>query len=76
MTQEIRSGDRVRLRAPSPLLALRSNLGHVVTPHREEGYWIVELDAPADYRDADGQTRHLLRIVEHADNLAILERPS
>lgn len=69
----IHSGDRVRLRAPNPILALRSLLGRVVTSDRTAGYWIIELDAPADYVNAEGDTVHLRQIREHAENLVVLK---
>lgn len=73
-------GARVRLRAPHPILALRSDVGIVVRPDMvggsHTGYWIVRLDAPADYVDADGDTRRLQEIRENPENLVVLDSAS
>ena len=52
MVSDIVIGDRVRLIAPSPILALRSVFGTVTGLDSHGGYLLVHLDAPADYIDA------------------------
>jgi hypothetical protein len=61
-------GARVRLRAPSPDLELRSGTGTVVRPDVWDGYYIVRLDAPARL-DHDGTVEEVSEVAEAADNL-------
>jgi hypothetical protein len=65
----MKPGDRVRLTAPSPVLALHADTGMVVRADSLDGYWVIRLDAPADYRDAVGRTITLSEIREHESNL-------
>lgn len=69
MDEELQSGDRVYLAHPSPVLALRSPLGTLKALDAVSGYWTVDLDEPADYINAEGETRHLTSIREHAENM-------
>lgn len=68
----IKPGTRVRLRSSSHALALASDTGTVTRPDEWEGYFVIRLDQPAQYRHADGRTETLPEIVELADNLEIL----
>jgi hypothetical protein len=61
-------GARVRLRAPSPLVELRSDTGTVLRPDVWDGYYIVRLDAPARLQH-DGHVEEVSEIAEAADNL-------
>jgi hypothetical protein len=70
--QQIVTGMRVRLRAPSPLVELRSDTGTVLRPDEWDGYYIVSLDRPALYHEGDGRVRELPEIAEAADNLEVL----
>jgi hypothetical protein len=65
-------GTRVRLRAPSSLVELRSPLGRIVRPDVWDGYYIVHLDRPAVYHASDGSTQELDEIREAADNMDIV----
>lgn len=70
---EIRPGQRVRLRAPSPILTLLSPFGTVVEPDPEYGdlgYWLVQLDEPATYRHGD-ETVAVPVVRELAHNLSV-----
>jgi hypothetical protein len=70
--QQITAGTRVRLRAPSPIVELRSDTGTVIRPDTWDGYYIVRLDQPALYHEGDGQVRELPEIAEAADNMDVL----
>ena len=65
-------GTRVRLRAPSLLLDLQSNFGHVARPDQWDGYYIVRLERPARYRAPDGSTQVLHEVREAADNMDVV----
>ena len=65
-------GTRVRLRAPSSFVELRSALGRIVRPDEWDGYYIVRLDRPALYHAPDGSTQELDEIREAADNMDIV----
>lgn len=67
-------GTRVKLRSASHLVDLRSPFGEVVRPDEYEGYYVVRLDCPALYHQADGTTRELPEIVEMADNMVPLAK--
>jgi hypothetical protein len=64
-------GMRVRLRAPSPLLTLRSALGTVVAPDAYLDYYVIRLDAPAIYDNRITQ-EELDEVVESRDNMEVL----
>jgi hypothetical protein len=64
-------GMRVRLRAPSPLLTLRSALGTVVAPDAYLDYYVIRLDAPAIYDNRITQ-EELDEVVESRDNMDVL----
>lgn len=65
-------GTRVRLRSASHLVELRSPFGEIVRPDEYAGYYVVRLDHPALYHQADGTVRELPEIVEMADNMELL----
>jgi hypothetical protein len=65
-------GTRVRLRSASHVVELRSDAGQIVGRDRWDGYYIVRLDRPALYREADGRVRELPEIAELADNMDVL----
>jgi hypothetical protein len=67
----VKPGDRVRLTAPSPVLALQADTGTIVRADKFDGYWVIRLDEPADYRDAIGRTITLSEIREHESNLEL-----
>lgn len=76
----MKSGDRVRLFAPSPLVRLASDTGEIIRPddkYPDLGFWIVRLDHPAQELDLDATGRvvrtTLIEIVEHEDNMEVLE---
>jgi hypothetical protein len=64
-------GMRVHLRAPSPLLTLRSALGTVVAPDAYLNYYVIRLDAPAIYDNRITQ-EELNEVVESRDNMDVL----
>ena len=71
--KEFVPGTRVRLRAPSPLVALAADTGVIDRPDRLHGYYIVRLDEPAEFRRASGEIETLYEIREAADNLTVIE---
>ncbi len=70
--QPLAVGTRVCLRSPSRLVTLRSNLGRIARPDVWDGYYIVELDQPAIYHEADGSSQELTEIREAVDNLDVV----
>ena len=70
--RELRQGTRVRLRAPSPLLRLRSDMGTVVRKDQWADYYVIRLDRPALYHDAEGRVEELTEICEDIDNLEVI----
>ena len=66
-------GTRVRLRSANHLVDLRSSFGTVVRPDEWDDYYIVRLDEPAIYHNADGTTRDLPEIAQMVDNLDVLD---
>lgn len=69
----LHQGMRVRLRAPTWGLTLRSNTGTVVRASEYAGYYLIRLDAPALYDHGTGPPKELTGIVEASDNLDVLE---
>lgn len=69
----LHKGMRVRLRAPSWGLTLRSDTGTVVRPTDDDGDYVVRLDAPALYDHGDGAPEELQEVVEASDNMDVLE---
>ena len=69
----LHKGTRVRLRAPTWGLTLRSDIGTVVGPDEDDGYYVVRLDQPALYDHGTGQLEELTEVVEASDNLDILD---
>ena len=67
-------GMRVRLRSANHLVDLRSPLGRIVRPDEYDDYYIVRLDAPAIYHNADGTTSELAEIAEMVHNLEVIPR--
>lgn len=72
----LREGTRVRLRAPTWGLTLRSDTGRVVCADEDDGYYVVRLDQPASYDHGTGQPVELVEIVEASDNMDVLEDES
>jgi len=68
---DLRPGTRVRLRAPSPLLELRSDTGTVVRKDRWADYYIIRLDLPAISHDCEPV--ELREIREDIDNLDVID---
>ncbi len=73
---ELAVGTRVRLRSASHLVEIRPPFGEVVRPDAYAGYYVVRLDRPALYHQADGTARELPEIVERADNMDALAASS
>jgi len=69
----LREGARVRLRAPTWGLTLRSDTGTVVRPAEEDGDYVVRLDTPALYDHGTGPPEELQEVVEASDNMDLLE---
>jgi hypothetical protein len=68
-------GTRVRLRAPSHLLTLRSDTGNIVR-REDEHYYIVQLDEPAIYDNGVQHIDALSEIRAAWDNLDVLSAPA
>lgn len=71
-------GTRVRLRAPAAGVRLTSDLGTVVGPDEQDGdlgYYVIRLDAPAEYDHGGPTTETLREIVELADNVDVVAAP-
>jgi hypothetical protein len=71
----LEKGTRVELIAPTPLLKLKSALGSIIKPDEWFGYYLVRLDKPATYYDAERKRRRLRIISESRDNLALVQQP-
>lgn len=67
-------GARVRLRAPTWGLRLRSDLGTVIQPTEDDGYYVIRLDAPALYDHGGAAPEMLLEVVEASDNVDVLDQ--
>lgn len=72
----LKPGTRVRIVADPVEVRLRSNTGAVARPDKYSDYYVIVLDEPARYDDADGKDEELSEIVEHIDNLIVLSQPS
>jgi hypothetical protein len=71
-------GTRVRLVAPAFGVRLQSDLGTVVGPDEHDGdlgYYVVRLDAPAQYHHGGSARETLREIVELADNMEVVAVP-
>ena len=68
-------GTRVRLRAPSHVLTLRSDRGTIVAPDEDLDCYVVRLDIPARCDHGDGHIEDLSEIIEDIDNMDVLESP-
>ncbi len=66
-------GARVRLRAPSSFLELRSDTGTILRPDVWDGYYIVGLDAPAVLHHDPDPPVEVTEVAEAADNLDVLD---
>ena len=73
---ELKPGTRVRLRSSSQVVELRAATGTIARPDRYQDYYVIRLDQPAVYYNADGTTRDLPEIVEAIDNFDIIPDPS
>ncbi len=69
----LHEGMRVRLRAPSWGLTLRSATGTVVRPAEDDGEYVVRLDGPALYDHGLDQPQEFHELVETSDNLDVLD---
>ena len=69
----LHEGARVRLRAPTWGLTLRSDIGTVVRPAEDDGEYVIRLDAPALYDHGTGPPQEMQETVEASDNMDILE---
>jgi hypothetical protein len=68
----IQPGTRVRLVAPTWGLRLTADTGVVVRPDRWGDYYVVRLDAPAEYDHGAGSPELLWEVCELVDNLEVL----
>jgi hypothetical protein len=68
----LREGTRVRLRAPSWGLTLRSDTGRIVGRTEDDGYYVVQLDAPALYDHGTGPPEELTEVIEASDNMDVI----
>ena len=68
----LHEGMRVRLRAPTWGLTLRSDLGTVVRPAEDDGDYVIRLDAPALYDHGTGPPEELTELVEASDNVDVI----
>lgn len=69
-------GTSVRVRALGAGAELNGDLGLVAREDVWSGHYIVRLDQPARYENADGSTEYLDEVRVAADNLEVLEVPS
>lgn len=69
----LREGARVRLRAPTWGLILRSDTGTVLRPAEDEGDYVVRLDAPALYDHGTGPPEEMQEVIEASDNMDVLD---
>src|SRR4051812_10023503 len=67
-------GARVRLRAPTWGLTLRSDLGTVLQATEDDGYYVIRLDQPASYDHGTGQPEVLAEVIEASDNVDVLDQ--
>ena len=72
--RHLQPGTRVRLRAPSPVLTLRSSTGTIIRADDDLDYYVVRLDTPA-LSHCGEQLEELCEIVEDLDNLALSGLP-
>ena len=63
---------RVRLRTTIQPLELRATTGTVVGPAEYEDYYVVRLDVPAIYHEADGGVHDVELIRAGVDNLEVI----
>lgn len=70
----LREGMRVRLHSPEWGLSLQTDVGTVVRPTNDDGYYVIRLDLPATYDHGTGQPEQVLEVVEASDNVDILGR--
>jgi len=73
MGKKLVPGTRVRLHAPSPLIALTTDTGVIARPDKWRGYYVVRLDRPAEYIRGDGETQTLYEVREAGDNLTVID---
>lgn len=72
--RHLQPGTRVRLRAPSPVLTLRSSTGTIIRADDDLDYYVVRLNTPALSRCGE-PLEELREIVEDLDNLALSGLP-
>ena len=65
-------GQHVQLLGNPVAVTLRGRAGTVLRPDKWDGYYIVHLDTPALYHEANGDVDLLPEIRVAADNLALL----
>jgi hypothetical protein len=68
----LQPGTRVRLVAPTAGLTLTVDTGTVVRPDEYGDYYVVRLDAPAQYDHGIGPVETLEEVCELIDNLEVL----
>jgi hypothetical protein len=68
-------GQRVELEGNPIGITLTSRTGRIVREDEWDGYYIVRLDGPAYYQQANGETVTLFEIREAEDNLHALPEP-
>jgi len=73
--QQFKPGVRVRVRSAHFLVDLQSSTGTVVRPDTYDDYFVVKLDVPAIYRNADGTTTEPPEICEAFDNMDVVSAP-
>lgn len=69
---DLQTGTRVRLPSVGADVELRSPFGAVVGPDEWDDYYIIRLDEPARFFNADGSVEDLSEITEMVDNLEVL----
>lgn len=71
MKDSLEPGQRVRVRAPSSIVELRTPLGRIHDNGATHGFYIIHLDQPAIIHDVvDVESDY---IVEHRDNLDVID---
>lgn len=72
MFETLTPGTRVFIPYSCPCLTPQSHTGTIIGPDKWDGYYIVRLDQPAQYLEADGRVTELAEIREAEDNMQVL----
>ena len=72
IVDHFKPGQRVQLLGNPVAVTLRGRAGTVLRPDKWDGYYIVQLDTPALYHEANGEVEIVPEIRVAADNLALL----